>query len=103
MLRAKSIAPAVGISEAVRVYSLTGRIIVALPLGRAHILPEAIAQLTALNPLVQIATKESPFEILASDLRAGDIDFIFGALRPSKISCDLARAPAERRSGGTCG
>lgn len=55
----------------------------ALPLGRTAILPEAIVRLTCMHPKVQIITNESPFEQLAADLRSGDLDFMFGALRTS--------------------
>ncbi|WLH65160.1 LysR family transcriptional regulator [Pseudomonas sp. FP2300] len=61
----------------------------ALPLGRTGILPEAIVGLTQEHPHVRIVTNESPFELLASDLRAGDVDFVLGALRPSAYAFDL--------------
>ncbi|MFV3386746.1 LysR family transcriptional regulator [Pseudomonas sp. NY15364] len=61
----------------------------ALPLGRTRILPEAIVRLTCQHPAVQVVTNESPFDLLATDLRAGDVDFIFGALRPAEYSSDL--------------
>lgn len=61
----------------------------ALPLGRTRILPEAIVRLTALHPDVQVATDESPFDLLATELRAGDVDFIFGALRGADYASDL--------------
>ena len=46
-------------------------------------------QLTAAHPGVQVATNESPFDLLATELRAGDLDFIFGALRPADYASDL--------------
>lgn len=61
----------------------------ALPLGRTAILPEAIVRLTCMHPKVQIVTNESPFEQLAADLRSGDLDFMFGALRTSEAETDL--------------
>lgn len=61
----------------------------ALPLCRTRILPQAIAALLQAHPQVRIATHESPFEWLASELRAGDLDFILGALRPSEYASDL--------------
>lgn len=61
----------------------------ALPLGRTMILPEAIVRLTTKHPKVLIVTNESPFELLASELRAGDVDFIFGALRAAVDGGDL--------------
>lgn len=65
----------------------------ALPLGRTRILPQAITGLLAEHPQVRIATHESPFEWLASELRAGDVDFILGALRPSDYASDLHNEP----------
>jgi LysR family transcriptional regulator of gallate degradation len=53
------------------------------------ILPEAIVRLTTKHPKVLIVTNESPFELLASELRAGDVDFIFGALRAAVDGGDL--------------
>lgn len=61
----------------------------ALPLGRTRILPEAIVRLTAAHPGVQVVTNESPFDLLATELRAGDLDFVFGALRPAAYASDL--------------
>jgi LysR family transcriptional regulator of gallate degradation len=53
----------------------------ALPLGRTLILPNAIARLTTRHPGVRVVTDESAYETLVARLRAGDIDFILGALR----------------------
>lgn len=61
----------------------------ALPLGRTRILPEAIVRLSAKHPAVQVVTNESPFDLLVTELRAGDLDFIFGALRAAEYSNDL--------------
>ena len=61
----------------------------ALPLGRTRILPEAIVRLTASHPGVQVVTNESPFDLLATELRSGDLDFVLGALRPSDYASDL--------------
>ena len=61
----------------------------ALPLGRTLILPLAIASLLAQHPLIHVATVESPYDALAASLRSGDIDFIFGALRPADEAMDL--------------
>jgi LysR family transcriptional regulator of gallate degradation len=52
-------------------------------------LPEAIVRLTSEHPSVSIITNESPFDLLANDLRSGDVDFIFGALRSSDYGSDL--------------
>ena len=40
-------------------------------------------------PRLRIKTAESPYDLLAAQLRSGDIDFIFGALRPAKDAKDL--------------
>lgn len=70
--------------------SLQGAVHVgALPLGRTGILPEAIVRLTLEHPHVRIVTNESPFDLLASELRAGDVDFVLGALRPTAYASDL--------------
>lgn len=61
----------------------------ALPLGRTRILPEAIVRLAAKHPAVRVVTNESPFDQLATEMRAGDVDFIFGALRSPDYSSDL--------------
>lgn len=62
----------------------------ALPLGRTRILPEAIVRLTAMHPGIRVATDESPFDLLATELRTGDVDFIFGALRAAEYASDLS-------------
>ena len=70
--------------------SLQGAVHVgALPLGRTGILPEAIVRLTLEHPHVRVVTNESPFDLLASEMRAGDVDFVLGALRPSAYASDL--------------
>jgi LysR family transcriptional regulator of gallate degradation len=65
----------------------------ALPLGRTRVLPEAIAAVVARYPGLRIATMEGTFESLAAGVRAGDIDFIFGALRPPEYASDLQGDP----------
>jgi LysR family transcriptional regulator of gallate degradation len=70
--------------------SLQGVVMVgALPLGRTRILPQAIVHLLEQHPGVRVATNESPFNLLALELRAGDVDFVFGALRASDYASDL--------------
>jgi LysR family transcriptional regulator of gallate degradation len=74
----RHIAPDLAASEG----TLRGSIHVgALPLGRTHILPMAIASLLARHPQLHVGTVESPYEALAASLRSGDVDFILGALR----------------------
>jgi LysR family transcriptional regulator of gallate degradation len=61
----------------------------ALPLGRTQILPLAIASLLARHPQLQVATVESPYDLLVASLKSGDIDFILGALRDPTEATDL--------------
>ncbi|RDK00859.1 LysR family transcriptional regulator [Paraburkholderia lacunae] len=61
----------------------------ALPLGRTLILPRAIARMTAQNPGARVVTDESAYEALVAGLRAGDIDFILGALRDNDAASGL--------------
>ncbi|TAL98027.1 MAG: LysR family transcriptional regulator [Paraburkholderia sp.] len=61
----------------------------ALPLGRTLILPKAIARMSAQHPGVRVVTDESAYEMLVASLRAGDIDFILGALRNNDASSGL--------------
>jgi LysR family transcriptional regulator of gallate degradation len=65
----------------------------ALPLGRTRLLPESIARVVAQHPGLRVATIEGSFETLAAALRAGDLDFILGALRPADYASDLAGRP----------
>jgi LysR family transcriptional regulator of gallate degradation len=65
----------------------------ALPLGRTRLLPESIAGVVAQHPGLRVATIEGSFETLAASLRAGDIDFILGALRPGDYASDLSGTP----------
>jgi LysR family transcriptional regulator of gallate degradation len=65
----------------------------ALPLGRTRLLPESIAGVVSRHPGLRIATMEGSFEALAAALRAGDVDFILGALRPPEYASDLHGEP----------
>lgn len=62
----------------------------ALPLGRTVLLPRAIARLLPAYPGLHVATVEGPFDTLAAALRAGDVDFILGALRHPGLATDFA-------------
>lgn len=53
----------------------------ALPLGRTRIVPQAILRMLELHPNVQVQTFEGNYEQLEIDLRNGDLDLVFGALR----------------------
>lgn len=61
----------------------------ALPLGRTRLLPQAIVNLTENYPGIQVVTNESAYETLVAEMRAGDIDLIFGALRSDKNCTDM--------------
>ena len=65
----------------------------ALPLSRTRLLPESIAGLVGKHPGLRVATVEGSFETLAASLRAGDLDFILGALRPAGFASDLVGDP----------
>ncbi|WP_347558504.1 LysR family transcriptional regulator [Robbsia sp. KACC 23696] len=74
--------------------SVQGQVVVgALPLGRTLILPDAIALLSRDHPGVRIVTDESAYEPLVVSLRAGDVDFILGALRPADPNSGLVLEP----------
>lgn len=75
----------------------------ALPLGRTRLLPESIAAIVARHAGLRVATVEGSFEALAARLRAGDLDFILGALRPAEYASDLHGEPlAEDELGIVC-
>jgi LysR family transcriptional regulator, regulator for genes of the gallate degradation pathway len=65
----------------------------ALPLGRTRLLPLSIAAAVEKYPGLRVATVEGSFETLAAHLRAGDVDFILGALRPVDFASDLEGEP----------
>jgi LysR family transcriptional regulator of gallate degradation len=73
--------------------TMEGRVTVGVTLGRTYILPRAIAKVVSAHPQLQVVTIESSFDPLATDLRAGDIDFILGALRPPDYAMDLVGEP----------
>lgn len=69
---------------------LTGTVHVgALPLCRGSLLPLAITRLVARYPGIKVLTNESAFDALIKELRAGDIDFILGALRQQHSASDI--------------
>lgn len=69
---------------------ITGEVVIGvLPLARTQIVPAAIAELLARYPGVRVSTVESPFEALCAEVRAGEVDFIVGALRESNYAADL--------------
>ncbi len=69
---------------------MKGRVTVgALPFGRTHVLPVAIARLLEKHPHLQVVTVEGPFEAMTAGVQCGDIDFLLGALQPVEPSTDL--------------
>jgi LysR family transcriptional regulator of gallate degradation len=60
-------------------------IIGALPLGRTYILPTAISETLKKFPKMRVKMVEAPYDVLVSGLRTGDVDLIFGALRPEAL------------------
>lgn len=70
--------------------ALTGAVRVgALPLSRAHLLPQAVIKLISRHPDIKVVTNESGFTSLLAELLAGDIDFIVGALRSEEIAQEV--------------
>lgn len=69
---------------------LTGTVHVgALPLCRSSLLPQAITRLVTRYPGVKVVTNEGVFSAMVTELRAGDIDFILGALRQNNAIPDI--------------
>lgn len=68
-------------------------IIGALPLGRTYILPTAIAAALRAQPRIRVKMVEAPYDVLVRGLRNGDIDLIFGALRPDSLCRGLITEP----------
>jgi LysR family transcriptional regulator, regulator for genes of the gallate degradation pathway len=65
----------------------------ALPLGRSRILPTAIERVVTQHPAIQIVTNESAFGVLATDMRSGEIDMIFGAIRQEDARSEFVSEP----------
>ncbi len=61
----------------------------ALAQGRTRLVPQAIVKLTQRYPSVKVVTNESAFATLVAELRSGEIDFIFGALRSKDYAEDI--------------
>ena len=74
--------------------ALVGEVVVgASPLGRALILPRTISRLLTAHPGLRVSVIDAPFEVTVAELRAGDIDFLFGALRPQAMENQLVGEP----------
>jgi DNA-binding transcriptional LysR family regulator len=55
----------------------------------AHLLSRAVNELLNCHPMAQVRIIEKPYEHLLDDLRAGDIDFLFGVLRKPNWATDV--------------
>lgn len=64
-----------------------------LSLGRSYMLPVAITRLLRKHPELKISTMEGAFEVQVAALRAGEIDFVLGALRSPRHCKGLSREP----------
>lgn len=53
-----------------------------LPLGRTFVLPRAVGRVLKTHSRLRVTIVDGTFPVLAAALRRGDIDFVFGALRP---------------------
>lgn len=73
--------------------AVSGQVIVGTfsSLGRTRLLPAAIIRLVKLYPNLTVSTIEAPFEHLTARLRAGDVDFVLGALRETEHATGLVR------------
>lgn len=80
-----------------RFRGVTGHVVVGtLSLGRNWLLPQAIIRTTAAHPNIVVSTLEADFEHLATVLRAAEIDFIVGGLRPQAEMAGLVTRPVLR-------
>ncbi len=74
--------------------TVTGTVIVgSLPLGRARILPSAIAAVTREYPNVRIVTAENAYAVMAASLRCGDMDVMLGPVLTGNQTDGLAVEP----------
>jgi len=64
-----------------------------LPLGRTFVVPTGIAHALTLHPGLRVVTFESHYEQLVASLRSGDVDVVFGALRPTDAAQGLVTEP----------
>ena len=65
----------------------------ALPLGRTFVVPTAITNALSRYPGLHVMTIESPYEQLVGNLRSGEIDMLFGALRQDDAYQGLITRP----------
>jgi LysR family transcriptional regulator, regulator for genes of the gallate degradation pathway len=64
-----------------------------LPLGRTYVVPTAISRTIARHPGLRVTTIESPYEQLIANLRSGEVDVVFGALRTDDLRQGLTVEP----------
>lgn len=64
-----------------------------LPLGRTFVVPTGIARALAQHPGLRVVSFESHYEQLIASLRNGDIDVLFGALRPNDLGQGTVTEP----------
>lgn len=77
-----------------RLQGITGHVVAGtLSLGRNRLLPRAIIDVTQAHPGITVSTIEGSFEHLATLLRAAEIDFILGGLRPPEHMGGLVARP----------
>ncbi len=73
---------------------LTGSVVIGTtPLGRTQVFPTAIATAIARFPGLRVATVDNTYDSLIAGLRSGEIDFVFGALRPRHMCQGLIVEP----------
>ncbi|HUO23444.1 MAG TPA: LysR family transcriptional regulator [Caulobacteraceae bacterium] len=73
---------------------LTGAVIIgATPLGRTHYYPNAMAATISKHPGIMITSVEGAYDQLIGSLRSGEIDIVFGVLRPPHLSHGLLIEP----------
>jgi LysR family transcriptional regulator of gallate degradation len=70
--------------------ALAGTVVIgATPLGRTEPFTSAVAGVVTRHPELQVTSVESLYDPLISGLRSGDIDIVFGVLRPTHLSHGL--------------
>jgi LysR family transcriptional regulator of gallate degradation len=74
--------------------TLKGSVVIGTtPLGRAHVFAKSIAAVSSHHPGLRVITVESSYDQLVSSLRSGDIDIVFGVLRPPHLLQGMSAEP----------
>ena len=74
--------------------TVTGSVIIGTtPLGRTNFFTTAIETTISKYPHVRVTTVENLYEQLITSLRSGDIDIVFGVLRPKNLCQGLIIEP----------